>query len=79
MDRRMVPLTARVGGVSITVSVETRKAIRRMARAAAVVGGGVAGVTGVIMAGVAVTQSALALPVALCGIAAACIWRRCKG
>lgn len=79
MDRAIKPITASVGGVSVYISAGTRKAIRRRARQAAVIGGYVAGIAGATMAAVAVMQSNLLWPVVICGgVAAAVIWR-CRG
>ena len=70
MDRAMKPITANVGGVTITVSTHTRKAIRRRARQAAVIGGYVAGIAAATCAAVAVLQSNLLWPVVICGAVA---------
>ena len=79
MDRAIKPITAQIGGVSVYVSSETRKAIRRRARQAAVIGGYVAGIGAATMSAVAVMQSSLLWPVVICGaVAGAMLWR-CRG
>lgn len=78
MDRAIRPITAQIGGVSVYVSTATRKRIRRRARQASVIGGYAAGVACATMAAVAIVQSSLLLPVAVCaGVAAVVVWR-CK-
>ena len=79
MDRAIKPITAQIGGVSVYVSAATRKAIRRRARQAAVIGGYVAGIAAVTMAGVAVMQSGLVIPILACGGVAAAVAWRCRG
>ena len=79
MDREIKPITAQIGGVSVYVSTATRKAIRRRARQAAVIGGYVAGIAGATMAGVAVLQSSLLWPVVVCGAVAGVVCWRCRG
>lgn len=76
MDRAIKPISARIGGVSVYVSAATRKAIRRRARQAAVAAGYVAGIGAATMAGVAVLQSGLVIPILACGgVAGVVIWR----
>lgn len=79
MDRAIKPITANVGGVTITVSTHTRKAIRRRARQASVIGGYAAGVAGATMAAVAIAQSSLLWPVVVCGAVAGVVLWRCRG
>lgn len=79
MDRAIKPITAQIGGVSVYVSAATRKAIRKRARQAAVIGGYVAGVAGATMAAVAVLQSGLVIPILACGGVAAAVCWRCRG
>lgn len=79
MDRAIRPITANIGGVSVYVSTATRKAIRRRARQAAVIGGYVAGVAGATCAAVAVLQSSLLWPVVVCGTVAGVVCWRCRG
>jgi hypothetical protein len=78
MDRAIKPITANIGGVSIYVSAATRKAIRRRARQAFVIGGYVAGIGAATMAGVAVLQSSLLWPVVICGAVAGVVLWRCR-
>lgn len=76
MTRAMRPLTANVGGVEIYVSTDARRRIRKRARQAAVIGGYVCGVAGATMAGMAILQSSLLLPMAVCaGVAGVVVWR----
>lgn len=79
MDRAIKPITAQIGGVSVYVSTATRKAIRRRARQAAVIGGYVAGIGAATMAAVAVMQSSLLWPVVICGAVAGVVLWRCRG
>ena len=78
MDRAIKPITAQIGGVSVYVSTATRKAIRKRARQAAVIGGYVAGIAACTMAAVAVMQSNLLWPVVICGAVASVVFWRCR-
>lgn len=79
MTRAMKHLTANVGGVEIRVSADARRRIRKRARQAAVIGGYMAGVAGATMAGVAIIQSELLLPMAVCAAVAGVVAMRCRG
>ena len=79
MTRTMRPLTANVGGVEIYISTDARRRIRKRARQAAVIGGYAAGVAGATMAAVAIAQSSLLLPMAVCGAVAGVVVWRCRG
>lgn len=78
MDRAIRPITAHIGGVSVYVSAATRKAIRRRARQAAVIGGYVSGIAAATCAAVAVMQSNLLWPVVICGAVAGVVLWRCR-
>ena len=79
MDKAIRLITANLGVVSAYVSANTRRKIRRAARAAAVIGGYTAGVAAFVMLCVAVTQSALLWPVVVCGAVAGVVCWRCRG
>lgn len=78
MTRSLKPLAAQLGGVEIMVTKEARCRVRRAARAAAVVGGYMAGIAAVVMLCVAAAQSVLAWPCVLCGGVAVCVAVRCR-
>ena len=78
MTRSLKPLAAPLGGVEIMVTKEARCRVRRAARAAAVVGGYMAGIAAAVMLCVAAAQSALLWPCVLCGSVAVTVIRRCR-
>ena len=79
MDKAIKPITANFGGVSVYISANTRRKIRRMARQAAVIGGWASGCAAVTCAAVAVLQSSLLWPVVVCGAVAGVVCWRCRG
>jgi uncharacterized membrane protein YoaK (UPF0700 family) len=77
MTRSLKPIAASAHGVNIMVTPQARRRVRRAARAAAVVGGYAAGVAAVTMLCVAAAQSALLVPIILCGGIACVVTLRC--
>lgn len=77
MYRKLKPIAANIGGVEIVVTPQARCRVRRAARSAAVIGGYTAGFAAVTMAGVAVAQSVLFLPIVGCAAVAGSVAWRC--
>ena len=76
MTRALKTVTASAHGVSIMVTPQARRRVRRAVRAAAVVGGYMAGIAAVVMLCVAAAQSELRWPIVICGgVAAAVVYR----
>lgn len=57
MDRKLHSITGRAGGVTVTVSADARRRLRRISRAAGIAIGACSGITAVIMAAQVIAEN----------------------